>query len=105
MKQQEPVIIVDDPHAPHRLERKGPLILMPENSPRLLEAVAHQAAVAEQLRREDALDVLRKAADDPNADPREPVGTNDESGPLPRTERGAESKAASPDAAPGDAQG
>lgn len=71
MKQQEPHIIVDDPLAPHRLEHKGPLVIMPNNGARLLDAIAHSEAVREQLRREDALDVLRKAAADPNADPRE----------------------------------
>jgi hypothetical protein len=71
VKQQEPLIVIDDPHAPHRLEHKGPLVIMPNNGARLLEAVRHSEAVREQLRREDALDVLRKASEDPNADPRE----------------------------------
>ena len=71
MKQQEPCIIIDDPHAPHRLEHKGPLVIMPNSGARLLDAIAHGEAVREQLRRDDALDVLRKASENPNADPRE----------------------------------
>lgn len=49
----------------------GAQILIPADEIRKREGLIETARAREQLRRDDALDVLRKAADDPNADPRE----------------------------------
>lgn len=53
------------------MEQKQPILIIPGEDKNLVAACLASEKVREQLRQNDALDMLRKAAQAPNADPRE----------------------------------
>lgn len=71
-KQKESVIVLDsNVRGLMHVAKVDAPVLIPAAELRKQEAIVHTEEVREQLRQQDAMDVLRKASEDPNADPRE----------------------------------